>query len=198
MAYICMSAQNAARPAHGEQPACGPWTLMRVRPPPSVRISRAAAFPETHFRETEHLVLRHVLAADCGEEPPPSRGGGGSRLRQPAAEEGGVPLVPERRGHVHLLRPGGHPRFLEHDGKAPLLGQHAGDEVLLVGAGRRPPAPPECVPEGPVWRHEAVAQVPREEPQGVAREVLLESAIPHRHRRWVRRRSQCILVRRIR
>ena len=43
MAYICMSAQNAARPAHGEQPACSPWTLMRVRPPPSVRISRAAA-----------------------------------------------------------------------------------------------------------------------------------------------------------
>ena len=39
MAYICMSAQNAARPAHGEQPACGPWTLMRVRPPLSVPIS---------------------------------------------------------------------------------------------------------------------------------------------------------------
>ena len=45
MAYICMSAQNAALSAHGEQPACGPWTLMRVRPPPSVRIPRAAAFP---------------------------------------------------------------------------------------------------------------------------------------------------------
>ena len=78
--------------------------------------------PGDDFRETEHLVLRHVLAADCGEEPPPSRGGSGSRLRQPAAEEGGVPLVPERRGHVHLLRPGGDPCFLEHDGKAPLLG----------------------------------------------------------------------------
>ena len=74
----------------------------------------------------------------------------------------------------------------------------AGDEVLLVGTGRRPPAPPECVPEGPVWRHEAVAQVPREEPQGVARHVLPESATPHRHRRWVRRRSQGIWVRRIR
>ena len=89
------------------------------------------------------------------------------------------PLSLKRRGHVHDLRPGGDPRFLEHDGKAPLLGQHAGDEVLLVGAGRRPPAPPECVPEGPVWRHEAVTQVSREEPQGVARRVLLESAIPH-------------------
>ena len=154
--------------------------------------------PGDNFRETEHLVLRHVLAADCDEEAPPSPGGGGSRLRQPAAEEGGVPLVPERRGHVHLPRPGGDPRFLEHDGKAPLLGQHASDEVLLVGAGRRPPAPPECVPEGPVWRHEAVAQVPREEPQGVARHVLPQSAIPHRHGRWVRRRSQCIWLRRIR
>ena len=83
--------------------------------------------PGDNFRETEHLVLRHVLAADRGEEAPPSRGGGGSRLRQPAAEEGGVPLVLERRGHVHLLRPGGDPCFLEHYGKAPLLGQHAGD-----------------------------------------------------------------------
>ena len=72
MAYICMSAQNAARPAHGEQPACGPWTLMRVRPPPSVRIPRAAAFPGSFFCETQHLVLRHALAADRGEEAPPS------------------------------------------------------------------------------------------------------------------------------
>ena len=78
--------------------------------------------PGDNFRETEHLVLRHVLAPDRGEEAPPSRGGGGSRLRQPAAEEGGVPLVPERRGHVHLLCPGSDPCFLEHDGKAPLLG----------------------------------------------------------------------------
>ena len=44
MAYICMSAQNAARPADGEQPTCGPWTLMRVRPPPSVRMSKAVVF----------------------------------------------------------------------------------------------------------------------------------------------------------
>ena len=78
--------------------------------------------PGDDFRETEHLALCHVLAADRGEEAPPSRGGGGSRLYQPAAEEGGVPLVPERRGHVHLLRPGGDPCFLKHDGKAPLLG----------------------------------------------------------------------------
>ena len=74
------------------------------------------------FRETEHLVLCNVLAADRGEEASPCRGGGGSCLRQPAADEGGVPLVPERRGHVHLLRPGGDPCFLEHDGKAPLPG----------------------------------------------------------------------------
>ena len=78
--------------------------------------------PEDDSREAEHLLLRHVLALDRGEEAPPSGGGGGSRLCQPAAEEGGVPLVPERRGHVHLLRPGGDPCFLEHDGKAPLLG----------------------------------------------------------------------------
>ena len=78
--------------------------------------------PGDDFRETEHLVPRHVLAADRGEEAPPSRGGGGSCLRGPAAEEGGAPVVPERRSHVHLLRPGGDPCFLEHDGKAPLLG----------------------------------------------------------------------------
>ena len=122
MAYICMLAQNAALGAHGEQPACGPWTLKRVRPPPSVRISRARGLPGDDFRETEHLVLCHVLAADRYVEASPSRGGGGSCLRLPAAEEGGVPLVPERRGHVHFLRPGGDPCFLEHDGNAPLPG----------------------------------------------------------------------------
>ena len=37
-------------------------------------------------------------------------------------KKGVCPLVPERRGHVHLLRPGGDPCFLEHDGKAPLRG----------------------------------------------------------------------------
>ena len=78
--------------------------------------------PRDVFLETEHLVLCHVLAADRGEEASPSRGGGGSRLCEPAAEEGGVPLVPERRGHVHLLRPAGDPCFLEHDGKSPLPG----------------------------------------------------------------------------
>ena len=78
--------------------------------------------PGDDIRQAEHLVLSHVLAADRREDAPPSRGGGGSRLCQPAAEEGGVHLVPERRGHVHLLRPGGDPCFLEHDGKAPLLG----------------------------------------------------------------------------
>ena len=46
----------------------------------------------------------------------------------------------------------------------PLPGQHAGDEVLLVRTGRRSLVPPECVPEGAVWRDEAVGQVPREEP----------------------------------
>ena len=47
VAYICISAQDVACPAHGEQPACGLWTLMRVRPPLSVRIPRAAAFLAT-------------------------------------------------------------------------------------------------------------------------------------------------------
>ena len=68
MAYICMSAQNAVLPAHEEQPACGLWTLMRVRPPPSVQISREVAFLGTIFCETEHLVLCHTLSADRGEE----------------------------------------------------------------------------------------------------------------------------------
>ena len=68
VAYICMSAQNAARPAKVGQPACSAWTLLRVRPPLSVRISRVVAFPGTIFREIEHLVLGHVVAADGGEE----------------------------------------------------------------------------------------------------------------------------------
>ena len=78
--------------------------------------------PGDDFRELEHLVLRRVLAAERGEEASPSPGGGGPRLCQQAAEEGGVPLVPECRGHVHLLRLDGDPYFLEHDAKAPLPG----------------------------------------------------------------------------
>ena len=119
VAYICMSAQNAACPAQGEQAACGPWSLMRVSPPLSVPISRAAPFPGTR----------------------------GPRFRQSAAEEGGVRPVLKRRGHVHLLRPAGDPCFLEHGGKAPLLAQHAGDELLLIGTGRRPSASSDCVPD---------------------------------------------------
>ena len=42
LAYICMSAQNTARPAHRELPACGQSTLMRLRPPLSMGICRAA------------------------------------------------------------------------------------------------------------------------------------------------------------
>ena len=179
------------RPSRPRGAAClRPVDVDEGEAPPVCADLQGRGLPGDDFHETEHLVLRHVLAADRGEEAPPSRGGSGSRLRQPVAEGGGVPLVPERRGHVH-------PCSLEHDGKAPLLGQHAGYEVLLVGTGRRLPAQPERVPEGPVWWYEAVAQIPREEPQGVARRVLLESAIPHRHRRWVRRRSQSIRVRRI-
>ena len=91
---------------------------------------------------------------------------------------------------MHLLRPGGDPCFLEYYGKVPLLGQHAGDEVLLVGTGRQPPAPSEFVLEGPVPQDEAVAQVPGEEPLGVVRRILLEPAVPHWHRRGVRRGRQ--------
>ena len=87
---------------------------------------------------------------------------------------------------MHLLRPAGDPCLLEHDGKAPLLGQHAGDEVLLTGTGRRPPASLECVPEGSVQWDEAVAQVSGVVPEGVARRVLLESAVPCWHCRGVR------------
>ena len=62
--------------------------------------------------------------------------------------------------------------------------------MLLIGTGRRPPAPSEWVPEGPVRWDEVVAQVPGEEPEGVVRRVLLESAVPYRRRRGVRRSSQ--------
>ena len=47
MADICMSAQNAAHRAQGQQQASDPLTLMGPRPPMSVRICRAAAFPGT-------------------------------------------------------------------------------------------------------------------------------------------------------
>ena len=71
VAYICMSAQNAALPAHGEQPACGPLTLMRVRPPPSVRISRAAAFPGTISVKLSTLCSATYLLLTAPRGPPP-------------------------------------------------------------------------------------------------------------------------------
>ena len=71
MAYSCMSAQNAARPAHGEQPACGPWTLMRLRPPPSVRISRAAAFPGTISVKLSTSCSAMYLLLTAVRSPPP-------------------------------------------------------------------------------------------------------------------------------
>ena len=71
MAYICMSAGKAARPAHGEQPACGPWTLMRVRPPPSVRISRAAAFPGTISVKLSTSCSATYLLLTAVRRPPP-------------------------------------------------------------------------------------------------------------------------------
>ena len=71
MAYICMSAQNAALPAHGEQPACGPWKLMRVRPPPSMRISRAAAFPGTISVKLSTSCSATYLLLTAVRKPPP-------------------------------------------------------------------------------------------------------------------------------
>ena len=57
MAYIEMFAQNAARPGQKEQPACGPWTLMRLRPSCSMRILQGCGLPGDEFREPEHCVL---------------------------------------------------------------------------------------------------------------------------------------------
>ena len=71
VAYICMSAQNAALPAHGEQPACGPWTLMRVRPPPSVQLSRAAAFPGTISGKLSTSCSATYLLLTAVRRPPP-------------------------------------------------------------------------------------------------------------------------------
>ena len=71
VAYIYMRAQNAARPAHGEQPACGPWTLMRVRPPPSVRISRATAFPGTISVKLSTSCSATYLLLTAVRRPPP-------------------------------------------------------------------------------------------------------------------------------
>ena len=153
---------------------------MRVRPPLSVRFSWAAVFPGTSSVKLSNSCSATYLLLTVVRRPPPLEVDG-SCPRQSAAEEGGVPLVPERHGHVPLLRPGGDPCFVEHDGKAPLLGQHAGDEVLLVGTGRQPPALSERVPEKPVRRDEAIAQVWGGEPEGGVRRVLVESAVPHRH-----------------
>ena len=71
VAFICMPAQNAARPAHGKQPACGPWTLMRVRHPPSVRISRAAAFPGTISVKLSASCSATYLLLTAVRRPPP-------------------------------------------------------------------------------------------------------------------------------
>ena len=71
MAYICMSAQKAARCAHGEQPACGPWTLMRVRPPLSVQISRAAAFPGEISVKRSSSCSATFLVLTAVRRPPP-------------------------------------------------------------------------------------------------------------------------------
>ena len=70
-AYICMSAQNAAPPAHGEQPACGPRTLMRLRPPPSVRISRAATFLGTISVKLSTSCSATYLLLTAVRRPPP-------------------------------------------------------------------------------------------------------------------------------
>ena len=86
---------------------------------------------------------------------------------------------------MHFLRPDDDPCLLEHDGKAPLLGQHAGDEVLLIDAGHQTAASSDCVPVKPVRGNEAVAQVPGEEPDGATSLILLKSAVPHVHRRGV-------------
>ena len=69
--YLCTSAQNAARPAHGEQPACGLWTLMRVRPPLSVRISRAAAFRWTSSVKLSTSCSAAYLLLTAMRRPPP-------------------------------------------------------------------------------------------------------------------------------
>ena len=71
VAYICMSPQNAARPDDGERPACGPWTLMRVGPPLSVRISRAAAFPGTIFVKLSTSCSATYLLLTAVRRPPP-------------------------------------------------------------------------------------------------------------------------------
>ena len=56
-------------PAQGKQPACGPWTLMRVT---LVHADfQGCGLLGDESCEAQHLVLSHVPAADCGEEAPP-------------------------------------------------------------------------------------------------------------------------------
>ena len=71
MAYICMSAVNATRPADREQPSSGPWTLVRVRPSPSVRISRAAAFPGKISVKLSTSCYAKCLLLTAVRRPPP-------------------------------------------------------------------------------------------------------------------------------
>ena len=71
--------------------------------------------PCEHFRDAQGEGARGQLHFQLAQ-------GYGPVVVQPAAEEGGVPLVTERRGHVHLLRLCGDPCFQEHDGKAPSWG----------------------------------------------------------------------------
>ena len=71
VAYICMSAQNATRPVQGEQAACGPWTFVRVRPPLSVRISGAAAFPGMSYVKLSTSCSARYLLLTVVRRPPP-------------------------------------------------------------------------------------------------------------------------------
>ena len=154
---------------------------MRVRPPLSAQISRAAAFLATISVELStscsatHLLLTAVrrpsplemeVAPVCASRLPKKRV---------------YPLSRSIAATCISLSP----CLLEHDGKAPLLEQHAGGEVLFIGTGRRPPASSEGVPERPVRWDEAVAQIPGKESEGVACRVLLASAVPRKHRRGV-------------
>ena len=95
---------------------------MRVRPPPSVRISRPAAFPGTISVKLSTSCSATYLLLTAVRRPPPLEVEVAHVSASPLLKKGLYPIVPERRSNVHLLRPGGDPCFLEHDGKAPLPG----------------------------------------------------------------------------
>ena len=160
MAYICMSAQNAALAANGEQSACGPWTLMRVRAPPSVRISMAAAFPGTISVKLGTSCSATYLLLTAVRRPPPLKVEVAPVSASRLLKKGVYPLSRSAAATCISCARVAIPVSWSMMAKPPSRGRMPVIRCSLSVQACRPPAPPDRVSEGPVCLDEAVAQVP--------------------------------------